>query len=301
LYNLFLPLARNDLTKFNVTIGYEDRALDDVERLDYDYNDWAVSIVTKFEGDYVDEDTIELEKITFKMIPKSRGGKIGHKFYLRIDANTFNSDGEYELVIKGKPDKPGDSLPENVGDKFKKSEEIDVPVNFLDIGCDCEAFGKHEDNGQEKKWNVYEDRPDLIREAQRWAELSIEFKPPFVEFDLPDYEAHCQGLFFDPYLKVKYDVKPEEQEISWKPEGYEPELCDPGNPDKYDPEKCTEYRILCVEDPGWQWPEEAVRIDDAYSVVTFTKAEPPRPEFPPGWHLTPTHCVFGDGIPCTKK
>jgi len=287
-YNYYLPLApKARPPKFDVTIGYEDRLRTDLDRIDYDYNDWAISIFTEFEGDFVDEDTIKLEKITFEMIPKARGGKIEHEFHLRIDANTFTSDGDYELVIKGKP-----GVPVHLPDKgpFIASEGRDVHVNFHRTGCDCEAFG--EDEGETPVfYNVCEvkeieknasclDQSIKNDEAVRWAVLSITFDKPF-PFHLPGYGQHCQGLFFDPYLKVEHDGIPDEVSRTQN-------IKDP-NPDP---------RILCVEDPYWQWPEEGVRIDRAYPDVEITckRGKPPTFEFLEGWDGNHNSCVFDDEV-----
>jgi hypothetical protein len=264
---------------FDVTIGYEDREMGDV-RIDYDYNDWVVSIDTDLQGENVSLDTIKLKKITFKMMPKARGGKIYHEFHFGIDANTFKSDGDSELIIHNTL---GDPLITKEK-RFKASEIFDFPINFHKTGCDCEAFGP--DKGEpHTMYNVIEGDPnDPKVEAIRWAELSITFDEsmPFL-LPNPGYKENCQGLFFDPHLLVTA-VNKSGKEIKYKI-SRTPNIDDP-NPDP---------RILCVPDTEWQWPEEGKGIDLAYPDV---KCKNMIPDFPPDieWYAREkaTECAYKD-------
>ena len=107
---------------------------------------------------------------------------------------------------------------------------------------------------------------------QRFANLSIAFNTPFLfTWTLnPGAAPHGQGLFFDPVLHV------------WNT-GQDIHVGD--------------LRLLEIPTTNWQWPEEGVRIDKAYPLVTFTPGLPPTINFPPNWWTVHNHCVY-DGVTC---
>lgn len=262
-----------DETRFNITVGFEDLKL--VKSSDFDYNDWAISILTKLQGVYVDEDAILLEKITFDMTPVARGALLGHEFHLRVLTDTFESSGDAELVIQ---DSSGNPLKTEQYD-FISSAGQDFLINF-DITedpdtCDCEAFVDHPENGIHDMIRTVEANQDFNQPARRKAELSIAFHDPFV-FNLRSYGQHCEDLFFDPYLYVKAT---DPYKVSW-----------------IRPDQQSETRIICVQDPLWEWPEESRRIDFAYTKVEWLD-EPTFFFFPPNWDDSHNTCVF-DNQPC---
>jgi LruC domain-containing protein len=119
--------------------------------------------------------------------------------------------------------------------------------------------------------NTYESKPYVP--PQRYATLDITFTNP-APFDLTRYNFnlyHGQGLFFDPYLYVH----------------------NTGNTIHR-----GDIRMLTVPDTTYLWPEEQIRIDYAYPLVTFIPGNPPTINFPNDWWLTHNHCVY-DGVPCT--
>lgn len=118
--------------------------------------------------------------------------------------------------------------------------------------------------------NTIEGKP--YEPPQRFAKLTITFTTPFpftvnqFTFDHP----HGQDLFFNPILKV---------------------LSTGDEVDKGD------IRLLDVPFNSLLWPEEGVRIDKAYPLVTFVAGNPPTITFPPNWWTVHNHCVY-DGVPC---
>lgn len=108
---------------------------------------------------------------------------------------------------------------------------------------------------------------------QRFAKLSITFNSPF-EFSFASYnfsDPHGVGMFFDPYLKV------------WN---------------TGDEIHTGDLRLLIVPSTGYLYPEERVRIDHAYPLVTYVPGNPVNFLFPNGWWTSFNHCVY-DGVPCT--
>ncbi len=109
-------------------------------------------------------------------------------------------------------------------------------------------------------------------EPQRFANLAITFDTPFAYVVSTDdlSSPHGGNLFFDPGLFV----------INTS------ELVHRGD-----------LRLVVVPSAGWLWPEEGVRIDTAYPLVTFTASNPPLFTFPALWWTDFNHCVY-DGVPC---
>ena len=107
---------------------------------------------------------------------------------------------------------------------------------------------------------------------QRIAEFSIEFNQE-VPFAIADFGSHGEGLFFDPYIRVT---------------GWEGETYDVGIDD---------VRTLVVPIPDWRWPEEGVRIDNAYPGVTFI-GPPNMFSFAANWWTSFNSCVYNDGVVC---
>ncbi len=116
-------------------------------------------------------------------------------------------------------------------------------------------------------------------EPQRFADLQITFNTPFpFTIDPNNFSSpHGMGLFFDPYLYV----------INTNDEVHRGDV-----------------RLLSVPETDWLWPQEHVRIDKAYPLVTGT---PPNFIFPippqSSWWMT---CNQGDiyvwdSVPVTCK
>jgi LruC domain-containing protein len=119
--------------------------------------------------------------------------------------------------------------------------------------------------------NTYETLPNVP--AKRYASLDITFNTP-APFDLASYDfsaPHGGGLFFDPYLYVHYTG----EAIHRK-----------------------DIRMLTVPNAIYKWPEESIRIDQAYPNVTFIAGNPPNITFPSMWWQTYNHCVY-DGVLCS--
>jgi hypothetical protein len=118
--------------------------------------------------------------------------------------------------------------------------------------------------------NTIEGKPTVP--AQRYADITLTFDTP-VAFTLdPDalFRPHGQNLFFDPILLVL--------NIS--------EYIHQGD-----------VRLLSIPSKEYLWPEEGVRIDNAYPLVSFLPLIPPDFTFPPSWWTVSNHCVY-DGVAC---
>ena len=108
-------------------------------------------------------------------------------------------------------------------------------------------------------------------QALMTAELTITFDEPFL-FTLSDFGPHGEGLFFEPYLSVHasggaYDIG------------------------------TSDVRTLIVPEIDWKWPEERIRIDNAYPGITYS-GPPEMFVFPSGWWATHNVCVYGDDVVC---
>ncbi len=202
--------------------------------------------------------THDLYRIDFIITPRARGGVRSHAFHISIPADTFATDGTANLTIK---DQFGNTV-SSTSMPFDASQENDYNV----IPCTCEAFPV-----QGQIINAIEGVPAVP--TQRTAVLSIEFYAPG-PFDVTILdedrisEPHGTGLFFDPYIDV----------IDFGFEVHKGDL-----------------RLLSVPEITWMWPEERVRIDEAYPLVT---GDPPNFNFPKAWWKNHNTCVYGDGIPC---
>jgi LruC domain-containing protein len=259
LYKIYLPSAENEKSLSGVvpmTVGYEDLQFDR-EDMDFDYNDWVTNIDTKL---VINEDTKDLYRIDFIVLPRARGGKRSHAYHINIPANTFATNGTATLTIK---DQNGNVI-SSTSTPFDASQANDYNV----IPCTCDAFPVL---GQ----IVNAIEGTAVEQSQRTAQLSIEFYSPG-PFDLSYLSEenisapHGTGLFFDPYIYVN------------APEGgFEIHQGD--------------LRLLSVPEITWMWPEERVRIDEAYPDVF---GDPPDFTFPDGWWKNHNTCVYGDGIKC---
>ncbi len=118
--------------------------------------------------------------------------------------------------------------------------------------------------------NTIEGNPTGL--PQRYADFSITFDTPTVfNFD-PNalFQPHGQNLFFDPILLVL--------NIS--------EYIHQGD-----------VRLLSIPFSDYRWPEEGVRIDRAYPLVSYIPITPPDFSFPDSWWTVFNNCVY-DGVPC---
>jgi len=118
--------------------------------------------------------------------------------------------------------------------------------------------------------NTVEGKPTVS--AQRYAELTVTFDTPVpFSFDSNDLtHPHGQNLFFDPTLLVINNG----EEIHR-----------------------GDVRLLNIPTTTYLWPEEGVRIDRAYPLVTYIAGTPPSFSFPNSWWTESNHCVY-DGVPC---
>jgi uncharacterized repeat protein (TIGR01451 family) len=118
--------------------------------------------------------------------------------------------------------------------------------------------------------NTIEGKPTVA--AQRYADITLTFDTPFPFSIDPDvlFMPHGQNLFFDPFLLV-LDIS---------------EYVHQGD-----------VRLLSIPTSEYLWPEEGVRIDHAYPLVSFLPLIPPDFNFPPSWWTVSNHCVF-DGVAC---
>jgi hypothetical protein len=118
------------------------------------------------------------------------------------------------------------------------------------------------------KSNSIEGQPTIA--PQRFADLTLTFDTPFA-FTLNQNglsQPHGEGLFFDSRLVVLNTG----EEVA--------------NGD---------VRMLTVPTSDYLWPEESVRIDLAYSKVTYYGKG--SLSFPASWWTTHNHCVY-DGVAC---
>jgi LruC domain-containing protein len=225
--------------------------------LDYDYNDFNTAIQTQF---ITDPENQNLQRIIFNITPRARGGQYTHALHMLFPANVFSSDGTATLTLKDPSGRPLSSVQQ----PFIASQANDYTV----LPCTCDAFP-----GEKGIVNALEGTP--YQNTQRIAELSITFNTPFqLNLDIVDENrieiAHGAGLFFDPYLHV-FNTNDDIHQ---------------GDP-----------RIISAPSDFWRWPEEGVRIDRAYSMVTGT---PPDQSFPSEWWINHNNCIYGDGVVCPE-
>ena len=111
------------------------------------------------------------------------------------------------------------------------------------------------------------------------AKLTITFSTAFY-FDFGQFDPysvdsmHGEGLFFDPYIKVK-----------------------PKTGGSYEVHRLDD-RILTVPD-DWKWPEEGKAVWKVYYLVSEGSAPTYVPDFSPAWWQGGhNNCVYGDGVTC---
>ena len=261
LYKLYLPIGISMMKErvlWEATVGYEDLPLLGVagNQNDYDYNDWLVDIFAEF---FFDPSSGGLTKITFDFIPQARGAAYQHSFHVLFPANTFASNG---TSVQTTYDQNHNVISTQTI-PFTPSTALDYVVPNTDLIFPGEIVNTVEGKSNE---------PALPR---RTVSLTLEFTSPF-PFNLTDYlltDAHGNGLFFNPYLKV---INTGEQINT------------------------GDIRMLIFPEAHWPWPEERVRIDRAYGDLIFTPGTPPQIIFPDGWWNNFNNCVY-NGIPCGQN
>jgi len=249
---------------YDLTLGYEDLP-DGIAELDYDYNDMVVQV--KSDNTYCDfgpdpdgNPRVGLAQIDYEFTPEARGARWLNRWAMLFPANTFLSDGTYELTIF---DGSG-AIVSNQSGPFPAAMETD-----LDIIEGADALPEMS--------NTFETSPKIP--VNRTATMSIKFNE-YKPFDLSLYpldapgNVHAEGLYFDPHLHVE-SIPP------WPP-----------ITDEY---HRGNDRILVVPGLDWMWPEERAGIWLAYPAVT----DGGTPVFPANWWTTSTNCVYGDGIVCS--
>ena len=258
LYTIYLPnIEKEESIQSLVPMTVGYEDLDlNRDDMDFDYNDWVTRIDTRLS---VDADNQDLYRINFIITPQARGGVRDHVFHILIPANTFASDGVATLTVK---DQFG-SIVSSKSIAFSASAVSD----FVVISPTSDAFPQ-----KGKVVNAFESQPYVP--TQRTAELSIQFYTPgpFDQNYLSEERIsipHGDGLFFDPYLEV----------LGKNLEIHQGDL-----------------RLLSIPEISWMWPEERVRIDQAYPDVNGTQ---PDFIFPDNWWLNHNTCVYGDGVTCS--
>jgi len=111
--------------------------------------------------------------------------------------------------------------------------------------------------------NTFEGIPYTPAVMVAFLEIDLDSSTSFV---FTDYGTHGDGLFFEPYLHIK---------------GYDYNV------------GVGDIRTVVIPVKTWSWPEERVRIDEAYPLVVFTDAE-----WMENWWEIYTTCVYGDGVTC---
>ena len=119
--------------------------------------------------------------------------------------------------------------------------------------------------------NTIETSPYNPAVMTAYLEIELDESTPF---QFRDYGNHGNGLFFEPYLHVMYQATHYDVGIG-------------------------DVRTIVIPVQRWLWPEERVRLDEAYPLVTFTGGIPDS-EWVDEWWEIYTTCVFGDGIVCTN-
>ncbi|HSF83424.1 MAG TPA: hypothetical protein VLA49_19455 [Anaerolineales bacterium] len=103
--------------------------------------------------------------------------------------------------------------------------------------------------------------------------LEIEFSTP-APFMFTEYLTHGDGLFFDPYIWVDF-----------RGTFYGVGIGD--------------VRTIVIPVKEWFWPEERVRINEAYPLVAFDPTDVPPTEWVPDWWEIFNNCIYGDGQVCS--
>ncbi len=197
IYKVYLPMLSVSLpnevqNKFDVFVGYEDLPLEPAGLNDFDYNDWLVSVDTEFFGVALDEQTINLEKVTFDMTPRARGATLAHEFRIRFPAGTFGSNGMATLTIR---DENGNPISVQTV-AFDSNTAYDVLI----FDCTCKPLPPHG-----SVVNTIEMIPYTPPVLTAFLEIKLDSPAPFV---LQGYKTHGEGLFFDPYIHVMYGGSP---------------------------------------------------------------------------------------------
>ena len=248
-----VPVNVGESSKYDIYIGYEDLP-NQPGFNDYDYNDFLVSLDTELVGIYINDQTLNLERITFLLTPQARGATLDHEFHMRFPAGTFGSDFVATLTIL---DENGDPISVE-SNHFISSTEADILI----FDCTCDPLPP-----SGAIVNTYEGVPYTPAVMTAFLEIDLDNSAPFV---FTDYGTHGDGLFFEPYLHImRYDY-------------------DVGVGDT---------RTIVIPVKSWQWPEERVRLDEAYPLVTFTDGIPDEEWVDQWWEIF-TNCVYGDGITC---
>ena len=241
-----------------LTVAYEDMPEDKTS--DYDYNDWVVGI--KITPDYEDKDkSPNILGITFDFTPKARGAGHDHEFHIKIPANIFSNNGKYDLVITG-----------DEGSINNGTFNANADMVFKVIPDTRRSL----DNETGNTTNTVE-TSDVSPTVT--AKLTITFDTAlyydFGQFDPYSVDSmHGEGLFFDPYIKVK-----------------------PKTGGSYEVHRLDD-RILTVPD-DWKWPEEGKAVWKVYDLVSEGSAPTYVPNFSPAWWQGGHNdCVYGDGVTC---
>lgn len=227
------------------------------EANDFDYNDWVISIETTFDYSSINDTTINLSRVSFGLTPKARGALLAHEYHISFPRNTFGSNGSATLNVF---DSNGNVI-STTQTAFTASQRNDFHV-----------FDRTSDAIPPSGSLVNTVEGTGPNPAAQTAELTIDFDSPF-PFVLTDYGPHGEGLFFEPYLQVipagssRYDI---------------------GNGD---------IRTIVFPILDWRWPEEHIRIDNAYPGITYV-GPPDLFVFPDNWWLNFNECIYGDGVVC---
>jgi hypothetical protein len=241
------------------TIAFEDLAIPERGRPDYDYNDWVagIDIETSYDGD-----TPNLTQVKFEVTPLARGAGYDHRFHILIPAGTFSQNGTYTLDVTGEATDSG---------TFTASADNDFVV-IPDTRAALGGETHNHTNTQECEGPI---------SATVTAVLTIDFSSPFYH-DFSQYDPysgdsmHGEGLFFDPYLEVDTGAGVDNQ--------FDSAAFTIHSPDS---------RMLTVPS-DWSWPEEGEAIWDVYT-TGVTDDDPP--DFTTGWWTSPNDCAY-DGTPC---
>jgi len=255
-YHYYIPFASfsgdvSNSTKFSISVGYEDLRLDQPN--DFDYNDWIASMVTLLTYNQGSGSQIDLKSILFHITPKARGATLNHEFHVQFPANTFGGNGTATLTIR---DGNGNVVSSNTI-PIVGSQAVDFTIfadDYLALPPQGVGVNTTEGTGPEP--------------AALIADLAFTFPQP-VLFTLADYGTHGNGLFFNPYIRVK-----------------------PAHASAYDV-GIGDVRTLVVPTPTWKWPEEGIRIDKVYTLVNLSLDL-----FPANWWTYYNVCVYGDGVFC---
>ena len=260
----FLPLLTTPIPAYSlqwsIGLGFEDLPLVGLVKNDFDFNDFTLQIDgTSY---YAVGGGALLEGLTLDFLPNARGSSFHHSFKFGIPAGRFSSSGTVTLQIFD----ANHVLLRSTTSAFTPGTD-----NVYEIFADtADAFPL----GKTPGGVVNSRETDLCIDGQRSARLSFTFDTPFSFNSLNQVDlqrSSAPALFFNPIL----DVLDTGERI-----------------------QSSDNRILVIPDSGWKHPEEGIRIDKAYPLVSFTDGFIPNISFPADWWLTFNHCVF-DGVACT--